>query len=109
MAGEPLKLGPEGVELALVVEVPLHVGDVGMFGAVSGQLVEYFQKHREDGIPAAADVGPAVDVEEDDVGVAGGSLLDVGEREGIRDLGGEELSGPLGLTLVSVGGVGEDV
>ena len=109
MAGEPLKLGPEGVELSLLVEVPLHVGDVGMLRAVAGQLVENLQEHREDGIAVAANVGSAVDVEEDDVGVAGGRLLDVAEREGIRDLGGEELSRPFGLTLVGVGGVGEDV
>ena len=109
MAGELLVFVLEGLELSLAVEMPLHVGDVRVFRAVPLHLIEDLEKHRQDRLPSGPRVGPAVDVEEDDVGVAVDGLLDVGEHQLVADLLLEELDGLLALTAVLVGLVAEDV
>ena len=70
------------------------MGDVRVVAAVALHLVEDLEEDGQDGVPARAVVGLAVDVEEDDVGVRGDGPLDVAEEHGILDLGLEELDRP---------------
>ena len=63
--------GLERLQLALGFEVTLHVGDVRVVAAVALQLVQDLEEDPQDQVTsrAAAVVGLAVDVEEDDIGV----------------------------------------
>ena len=85
------------------------MGDVRVVAAVALHLVQDLEEDREDGVPARAVVGLAVDVEEDDIGVGGDGPLDVPEEHGVLDLALEELDGLLALALVRVRAVAQQV
>ena len=98
MAGEVFIFLVESSQLALAVEMPLHVGDVRVIGAVALQFVEHLQKHRQDRLSAGLGVGSTVDVEQDHVGMAVDGFLYVGEHQLIADLFLEELHRLLGVS-----------
>ena len=78
-AGVRLIGGVERLQLALGVEVSLHVGNVRVVAAVALQLIQDLQEHPEDEIASCpAPVGGlVVDVEEDDIGVGNDRALNV--------------------------------
>ena len=63
--------GLECLQLALGFEVTLHVGDVRVIAAIALQFVQDLEKDAQDEVTsrAAAVVGFAVDVEQDDIGI----------------------------------------
>ena len=79
----PLEGRVEDVELPLLVEMALHVGDVGMVAAVALLLVEDLEEHLQQRVSPRAMIGLAVDVEEDRVGGGGDDLLQVREEHGV--------------------------
>ena len=100
-AGHGVEGGLEVGKLAKAVEAALHVGDVRMVAAVAALLVEDLEEDPQDDVAAAAAVGLAVDVEQDDLGVALDGALDVGGEHGVLDLAVEEVKGAPGLALVA--------
>ena len=103
--------GVERLQLALGFEVTLHVGDVRVIAAVALQLVQDLEEDPQDQVTprAAAVVGLAVDVEEDDIGVGDDRPLDVPKEHGVLDLALEELDRLLALAVVRVRAVVEQV
>ena len=101
----------EGGQPSLAVEIALHVRDVRVVAAVTLQLVENLEEHPEDDVPpvAAAVRRLRIDIEEDDIGIGGDGALDVAEQNSVLDLAFEELDGELGLAVLAVGLVREEV
>ena len=70
-----------------------------MIAAVPELLVEDLEKDPQDRVASADAVGLAVDVEEDNVDIGGGSALDVAGQHGVLDLAVEELDGASDLSV----------
>ena len=102
MAGEVFIFLMEGVQLALAVQVPLHVGDVWVLGAIPLHFVEHLQEHRQDRFSTGLGVSPTVDVEQDHVSVAVHCFLDVRKHQRVLDLLLEELDRLLRIAFVLV-------
>ena len=82
-----------------------------MIAAVALQFVQDPQEYPQDQITAlaAAMVGFAVDVEENDIGRGGYRPLDVREEQGVPHLVREEVHGPAGLPVLGVRAIAEQV
>ena len=95
---QPFEGGMESLQLALAVEIALHVGDVRVVAAIALQFVQDLQEDSQDQVAsgAASVVRLALDVEQDDVGIGGDGALDVGKERGVPDLALEEFDRPLG-------------
>ena len=89
-------------QFPFAVQVPFHVGDVGMIAVVALQLVQNLEEDAEDGFATGSRVGLGVDVEQDHVGVRCHGPLRVGQQHGVFDLVLEELDRSFGLALVRV-------
>ena len=88
--------------LALLVEVSLHVSNMGMVRTVAELLVQHLQEYGENCVSARATAGLAVDIEEDDIRVGGNSTFDIAEDRGVSNLVVEELNGSFRLAFVRV-------
>jgi len=89
----------------------LHVGDVRRIARKALHLVEHTQEDLQDGVAVALGIGLGVDVEEDDIGLAGHSTTHVADEQRILDLRLEELRCAALLSVAGVGSlqVGEQV
>ena len=76
----------EGLKFALVGQIPLHVGDMGVIPAVALHLVQDLQEYQQQRLTARPVVGLAVDVEQDHVRVGRHRTLDVGQKHAVFDL-----------------------
>ena len=72
--------GLEAIELTLVVEFALELGNVGLLAVVAAEFVKNLNKDREQGIRLclADDIGFLVDIEQNTLRGNGDGLFDVG-------------------------------
>ena len=103
--------GMECLQLAFGFKVSLHVGNVRVIATVALQLIQDLQKDPQDQVTsgAAAVVGLAVDVEEEDIGRGDDRPLDVPKEHGVFHLAFKEIHRLLALAVVRVRAVMEQV
>ncbi len=89
----------------------LHVSNVRVIPAVALQLIQDLEEDPQDQVTsgAAAVVGLAVDVEEDDISIGDDGSLDVSKKHGVLDLALKEIHRLLALAVVRVRAVMEQV
>ena len=109
--GELCKCGVERLELSPGFEVSLHMGDMRVIAAVALQFVQDLQKDPQDQVAAraAAVIGLAVDIEEDDIGIGDDGTFDVAEEHGILHLALEKIHSLLALPVIRVRAIAEQV
>ena len=101
----------EYLKTTLGNEVTLHVRHVWCVARQTLHLVEDAQEHLQDGVAIGLSIGFGIDVEEDDVGLAGHGAANVAQKHRVFDLRFEELRCMPPLTAGRVGGfqVGQQV
>ena len=91
----------EGVELAPLGEMTLHVGNVRRVARVALKLVEHPQQNGENRVSSRSVVGLGFDIEQDDIGGKCDGPPDIGVEKRIAYFGLKKISRPLGLAIVA--------
>ena len=97
------KGGFEAVKRALGHQVALHIGHMWGVAGIAQLFVENADEDLQDGVALGLVVGLGIDVEQDHIGRALHSALDVGQQHRVLDLVGiKELGGRAGLPGLGV-------